>query len=165
MEHCQAALRLAIDNGTDVWLIAIRYRDLGYVYEKQGNNAQLALDCHYNALAIGENHLPKYHAELGIIYRNIAMIYYWMKNYEESLRYYLKTLEIQVHSLTSNDYDLRLTYWTTAACYNRLKQYAEAKHYYSLSYPLFQRHHANDNDMLKNMERIIQRNDDCLLKK
>ena len=163
LEHCQAALRLAIDTGTDHWFIATRYRDLGYVYEKQGNSAQLALDNHYQALAIQEKHLPKYHAELGISYRNIAMIHYWMKNYEESLRYLLKTLEIQEHSLTPTDYDLRLTYWTTATCYNKLKQYAEAKHYYSLSYPLFQRHQANDNELLKKMERIIKHNDDCLL--
>jgi hypothetical protein len=62
------------------------------MYETQENNDQLVLDYHCHSLIIWEKSLRQYHAELVDAYKNVALIYYWMKSYQESLNYYMRKL-------------------------------------------------------------------------
>ncbi len=66
--------------------------------------------------------------ELAIIYNNMGVTYYRMKDYSSAIRFYQKSLDIESKSLGSNHPNLADTYHNIAYAFEGLEMYQKAIH-------------------------------------
>ena len=109
---------------------ALRYNNIGLVFNDQICDYDKALEYYFKALEIREKVLGKDHSDTAQSYNNIGTVYSDKGKYDKALEYYLKSLEIREKVLGKEHPDTAQSYNNIGNVYYSKGDYDKALEYH-----------------------------------